>query len=339
MSETKRDISFPITIFLLVLVLAVSYFVSSFYINEVHDSIEKEMNHTLEDKIQSKKAQSEESAYRLIALFEHQKREAIPIIKKELYTKVALARQVALNIYEKAPRHERKRVTQKKIKETLSKMFYENEQNFIFITDYNANSILRGSHLNMKNIAEYRDADYRSIVLEEIQKVCRRGSGYIESRRSDTEEKELIYVEDLGIYQWYIGSSRVLDTQIEKIKKNLHQMIVSMPISQDSFFSLIQGDVKLYGTNLFDLPRDQKTQGWHKSEAQELLYYVKYYKDFDWYLVYGFKTSAMSEKIQKRFEHIENMVEKEFNFILRVSISLLVFTLLVSFLLVLKKDN
>ena len=335
MFSTRKIIPYLIVIVPLLLVLTLSFFMSTFYINKVRGYFEQAKVNSLGDYIDLQKSQSQQTTKQLTLLFEYTKNRVEPLIKKELQAKVELAYKTATNIHDKYKKAQRKKVTQGQIKDALYAMVFNDSNNFIFMTDYNANAVINGSHLEMKNITEYLDADYRSIVLEEIQKVRRRGAGFLESRRAKNGEKEIIYVKDLGFYKWYVGSSIIVKSKEDKLKSDLLEMIKSMPIESSDFIALFDAKQKLYGSNDFTLSQ-READGWYEDKKSNLYYYVKYYKDFDWYVVHGFNTSEMSTKAKEKFKNLEIMLDKELSFIVKASAFIVLITVVLSLLLSLK---
>ena len=79
----------------------------------------------------------------------------------------------------------------------------------------NGNSILSGLYkFKNKNLLAFEDADGRSIILEEIQKVKKHGEGFLRSRFSKDKSWQIIYVKALGFNNLYIGSA------VYEIQKN-----------------------------------------------------------------------------------------------------------------------
>jgi hypothetical protein len=156
---------------------------------------------------------------KLNEIFINRKKDLEKKIQRELKYKVNLAYELANQIYTKYKNKRTKHEIKEMIKFSLSKMAYEYDNDYIFITDFNGNSILKGSQkIDTNNLAAYLDMDARSIVLEEIQKVKKRGEGFLYSSVSNSYDKEIIYVKNLGFYDWFIGSSKRVKTQEEKLK-------------------------------------------------------------------------------------------------------------------------
>ena len=110
--------------------------------------------------------------------------------RRNLKIKVDTAFESAQKIYKK---YRNTKCKEYIIKEALN-------QHLVFIKDYEG--VVVG---NIKD--EHSDINGRAIGLEEIQKVRRHQEGFIKIKSADTNTTQSIYVKDLGMYDWYIGSS------------------------------------------------------------------------------------------------------------------------------------
>ena len=101
------------------------------------------------------------------------------------------------------------------LKKEIVGLFKESE---IFISDYNGNAILLGKQqLGDSSLVEYVDKDARSIVLEEIQKVQRHGEGFLTTTNSVSGQKEIIFVKNVKVLDWFIGA--VVNIEEKKAQK------------------------------------------------------------------------------------------------------------------------
>ena len=336
--NSKNLIPYLIVIVPLVLVLSVSFFITTFYLNKVTNYFAQAKENSIADYIDLQKAQSEQMTNQLTLLFEYTNNRVEPLIQKELKSEVELAYKIAHNIYKKYKGKKSAREIKQRIKDSLSEMVYNDNSGHIFVTDFKGNAILNGSHLSDKEISQYRDADNRAIILEEIHKVKKYREGFLHSRRSSDNEKEIIYVKDLGIYNWYIGSSNLVATQRLKLKSDLLEMIKSIPIDKSDFIGVYENSEKLYLSNDFDIHiRELDNDGkWHKHQIKNYYYFAKYYKKFNWSLLYGFNTTTMSAQAKHKHEELELMLERELEFIIKASAFIILFIILLSLLLSVK---
>jgi len=333
--NSNKLIPYLIVIVPLVLVLSVSFFITTFYLNKVESYFAQAKENSIKDYINLQKAQSEQMINQLTLLFEYTNNRVEPRIEKELKNEVDLAYKIAHKIYNKYRGKKSSKEIKQRIKDSLSEMVFNNTSGHIFVTDFSGNAILNGSHLKDKDIANYRDADNRAIILEEIQKVRKRKEGFLHSNRYKENEKEIIYVKDLEIYNWYIGSSNLVKKGRVKLKANLLEMIKSIPIETSDFIGVYENDKKLYLSNEFEIKIQEldKDGKWHKHQIKNYYYFTRYYTEFNWSLVYGFNTTSMSKQAKKKHEELELMLANELEFIVKASAFIIMFVVLLSLLL------
>ena len=323
----KKLIPYLIVIVPLILVLSVSAFITTFYLNKVTDYFAQAKVNSIADYIDTKKSESELWINQLVLLFEYTNNLLEPRIEKELKVEVDLAYKVAHRIYEKHKNSKSKREIKQRIKDALGELVFNNKEAYIFIKDFNANTLLN-SQVDEQNL------EHRDITLEEIQKVAKRKQGYLKYTNT-TNEKKMIYVKNLNIYGWFIGSSANFETQREKLKNNLLTMVKSAPIDKVEFMGVFSGNKTLYLTEKLKLKAENFTKDsqWHQHQLKGYYYFSRYYAPFNWYVVYGFSTKSMSVKAKNKHDKLEEILSKELTFILKVSAFIIIFIVILSLLL------
>ena len=345
MKLNEKIIPYLIVVVPLALVLTASFFITTFYLDKVSTYFHNAKEHSIKEHIDSKKAKSEMWVKQLNLLFDYKNNRVEEDIKRELQTRVDMAYKSARYIYEKYKSKKSKRDIKQRIKDTLNQMTYSANRDYIFMADFKGNNILsRSERLNQKNISAYEDADGRAIVLEEIQKVRRRGEGFLESNFYKGAGKEVILVKNLDIYDWYIGSSINVLEKKESLKSKLLNMVQSLPMDSADFMGLYDDKKAIFlskkakdilGDKSFELISKTLSEKstWHKDKLDGYYYYSKYYEPLDWHLVYGFEITKMSEKELKKQTELEEMLDDELEFIIKVSASIVIFVVILSLLL------
>ncbi|MDQ7044495.1 MAG: hypothetical protein Q9M32_01080 [Sulfurimonas sp.] len=112
------------------------------------------------------------------------------VVKWQLEEKMKSVYASTIKIYDK---EKSKKENIKNIKANLQRYTQTN----VFLASYYEKTLYG------KN--DYKDKDARTIVLEEIQKVRRRGGGFIVSSLDAKAQKRYILVKDLGVLELYIG--------------------------------------------------------------------------------------------------------------------------------------
>ncbi|NOR58920.1 MAG: histidine kinase [Sulfurimonas sp.] len=341
----KRIIPYLIVVVPLALVLTASFFITTFYIEKVNAYFHKVKEGSIKEHVESKKAKSEIWVQQLNLLFDYKNNRVEEDIKTQLQTRVDMAYKSARFIYEKYEGKKGKREIKERIIDALNQMTYSTQKDYIFIADFTGNSILsRSSLLNQKNISAYEDANGRSIILEEIQKVRKEGEGFLESNFYTGAGKQIILVKNLDMYDWYIGSSTNVLQKKDTLKSTLLGMVKSIPMDSADFMGLYDDKKAIYlskkmraflGDESLKVISENlsKEPTWYKDKLDGYYYYSKYYEPLDWYLVYGFEISKMSKKELKKQTELEEMLDNELEFIIKASASIVVFVVILSLLL------
>ena len=313
------------------LVLVVGFFMGSFYIDKVEGYFEQTRQSSIREYIDSKKKESEIWVNQLNVILQYKSYSIEGSIEKELKTRVDLAYESAKYIYEKYKDTKSKKDIKNRIKDALSQMHFNEMKNHIFITSYDGLSILSGSRdYDGKNMMAYTDADGRSIIFEEITKARKHKEGYIKSRHYNGSGVKTIYVKDLGFYDWYIGSSIFDLQQLEDAKHSSLDIIRSTPIQQNDFMAIYDNKKSIYlSSGMRDILGNEslkrisnslsKKSIWNGENIEGYFYFSKYFEPFDWHIVYGFSISKMSESELKKQKEIESLLNRELDFITKVS--------------------
>ena len=324
------------------LVLVLSFFMGTFYIEKIESYFDQARKNSIDEYITNKKKESEIWVNQLNILLKYKSDSIDEFIKNELKTRVDLAYDSAKYIYEKYKNTKSKNDIKIRIKDALSKMNFNEKKNHIFITSFNGQSILSGSReFQGKNILDYSDADGRAIVLEEITKVRKRKEGFIKSRQYSADGIKTIYVKDLGFYDWYIGSSIFDIQQIELAKHNSLDIVRSTPVFPNDLMAIYDNKSSIYlSSRIRDILGDDslktikntltKKSQWHKIDVDGYLYYSKYFKEFDWYIVYGFNISQMSKSELKKQESLQQVLDNELEFLTKISALIVILVLILS---------
>jgi len=338
-------IPYLIVIVPLALVLTASFFITTFYLEKVTTYFNSAKERSFKEHIDAKKAKSEMWSKQLNLLFDYKYSRAKPSVEEELRARVDIAYETSSYIYEKYKKTKSKGNIKERIVDALSHMKYGDKENYIFITDYSGNSILLGNQaIDKKNLASYLDSDVRSIILEEIQKVRKHGEGFLYTKSSVDEKKEIILVKSLGMYNWFIGSVMKLSEKEVKIKARLLDMVQRVPIESSDFIALYEGKKEIYSSSKIkeEFNEDDFTKlssslskplTWNKNMLDGYYYYDSYYEPMNWHLIYGFDTRSMSVKEIQKQEALNKVLDTEFDFILKASATIVFFVVMLSLLL------
>lgn len=202
----------------------------------------------------------------------------------------------------------------------------------VFIRDFQSNVVLGETALGDKEVALYSDADNRTIVLEEIQKVRRYGEGFLKSRRATDKDYELIYVEDLEVYGWYIGISMKIKTAQKQLKSELIEHLEYLPISDSEFLSLYEDEKLIYQSKNRGAIKAIVEDGWHKLSKERVYLFSETFSEFNWRIVYGF-ANTMPDTLVSENERLKEQLKSHLVFIVKLTWFIALVTFVLSLLL------
>ena len=292
MKQKKKKFTIFLIITLYILSLYGLYdYMSAEFSSRLEMSVEREKQSAIEEFVEREKARSEYLVNQLYVLLENRHSTIKPKIKEELTQEVRDAYDTAHSIYNKYKGKKPTREIQELIKDRCKQ---------IFITDFKGNSILKGSQtIDDKEFASYTDAEYRSTVLEEIQKVRRFKEGFLESKRAKDAKQEIIYVKNLDLYDWFIGVVILEDDKRLEAQKKFLEFMQKIPLGKNELLGVISKNEVLSLSPRLNEKFNEAFESdyiaqltpeskWYKESSGSRYYYTKHYADFDWYLLYSF---------------------------------------------------
>ena len=339
MRLSEKFIPYFIVAIPLSLVLVASFFITSFYLDKLSSYFDSAKERAIKEHVESKKLKSELWVKQLNLLFDYKYSRIDESLRDQLKEKVDMAYKSANYIYEKYKNKKSKKEIKERIVDALKIINFSDKDCNVFITDYNGNAVLKSSY-----DMNYVDADARSIVLEEIQMVRKRTQGYIRTRDYNTKKYSRILVKDLGVFDWFIGCKVNETDKLDELKRTLLGMLSSIPLDKSDFMGLYDNGKnillsskiqnKFSKSSLENISKNlSKDDNWHVDKFSGYYFLSKYYKPLDWDLVYGFDISIMSKQEILKQKQLENMLDKELEFIVKVSASIVFFVVVLSLML------
>lgn len=336
----KKIISTLIIIFLL-FVLSINFFLTKVYFEKITTYFDSLRKSSVQEHRENQKNQTQQWSKQFHLLIDSKYSKLEEEIEKELQERVSIAYQTARAIYEKHKKVKSKKDIQERIIESLEKIQYYGAENHIFITNYQGDAILLGDqNIDKDNLSNYLDADARSIVLEEIQKVRKYGEGFLKSKQIVDNEKEIIFVKDFGAYDWFIGTNIKVKEKEAILKSKLLEMLKDIPMEDSKFIAVYDKEKKLLlerelkdsfsNEELSNITNRLSSENlWHESAIKNYYFYNMYNESLGWNLVYGFDISSAYTKALDSNNDLELILEKENNLIMKISIVFFVVILLV----------
>jgi len=324
--------------------------ITSFYIDKLNYYFNENAKRYLDEYIMGEKAQGEEFVKDIEILADYDFAHLEESIKKELDERLLIAHKTATFIYNKYHRKVPESEIKERIVDALSSMTWYGRENYIWITDYDGNSVLSGNReLQDKNIAAYTDADGRAIILEEIQLARKYGQGYLSTRLRKGGSLQMAKVVDFRHFGWIFGSGIHLDRAMKEKKRELLHLIETAPKDASGYIALfedgkpvfvsVKDEKELSATLLAKMQQHLgKDKGWVELPQENAHIYISDLEPFNWHIVYGFRKAFFDSVLQDQQARMKKEIDQEIRFVLYASIfiALLVgiLTLIVSRLII-----
>ena len=322
----ERSLPKLIIITPLLLVAMITIFITSFYSQRIESFVQEDSQTLIKEYIQTQKTKSEGLVKQLLLLFDYTHSKIEQNLKLELKERVDLAYNSATYIYNKYHKKEASWLIKERIIDALSQMIYH-RKNYVWITDFEANNILADNkELQGRNLTNYKDADGRNIILEEIQKVRKYKEGYIPTRFRKGDGQQILFVKDFGHYDWFFGMGLHVNYALNELKSRLLAMVQSYPIEPNSFMAIFDKREMIYSSHMPDKAFEKRLfersiasyQGkplWINVDINGTMYYLDYYAPFGWYVLHGFSNSYFQEGMLKRQNKFEEEIAQEIDYI------------------------
>lgn len=186
------------------------------------------------------------------------------IINQKLHTRIQRRVEDAHGIAMALHKHYYETKSEDELKEliieSLRPLVWNAGESFIWILDLKGNFQLAPNylrHLEGQSIIDFEDATGRKVIQEEIAITKNQGQGFLwdtftkPNEPIDKQFKQLAYVKDFGIYDWYLGSGEYLDTATKLTNSYLLQAISQVGKGETDYFFVLDEN----GTMLLNYAR------------------------------------------------------------------------------------
>ncbi len=305
--------------------------ITSFYIDKLNYYFKENDARYLQEYLDGEKRQGEELVNDIDILANYNVVHLEENVKKELDGRLELAHRTAAFIYNKYRGTLPDRAIKERIVDALSSMTWNGRQDYIWITDYDGNSILSETRTyQSKDPSALNDADGRAIILEEIQTVRKYGEGYLYTRPKNGSSQLIEKVVDFGHFGWYFGSSAQLDQAMQEKKTELLELIEKAPKDSSGYITIFENNEPIYisekdAHNLSSTFLEKMRQslgrknGWTDLPQENAHIYTRYFKPFGWHIVYGFKKAYFDSVLQEQQSKMKKEIDQEIRFIIFAS--------------------
>ncbi|MEE8588193.1 MAG: cache domain-containing protein [Sulfurimonadaceae bacterium] len=306
--------------------------ITSFYVDKLNYYFKENAARYMDEYTMGEKRQGEEFVKDINILANYNFEHLEESVRKELDERLKLAHKTASFIYNKYQGQLSDKAIQERIVDALSSMTWHGKENYIWITDYEGNSLLSGSRdLQNKNISGFTDADGRAIILEEIQIARKYGEGYLKTRFREGASLQVVKVVDFKHFGWFFGSGIHLDRAMQAKKAELLRLLETAPKDRSGYIALFEDrepifiseeDEKELSATLLEKIRQHlvKDNDWIELPQENAHIYVHYFKPFNWHIVYGFKKAFFNSVLKHQQTKMKQEIDKEIQFIIYASI-------------------
>ena len=324
----------------------VTFLIVYFYAQRFNYYFEEESRRYMAEFVKVEKKQGEEFVKDLGLLLEYKDNRIEEEIKKTLTERVNIAYDTAKYIYDTYHGKISDQMIKQQIKDALHKMVWHQKRNYIWITDFEGNNILSANEqINDKNILDYKDADGRLIIREEIDLVKQHEEGFLTTYFRDNQSEQLMYVKNFGHYDWFFGTGRHRGDAKAELMQSTLKMLREMPTDMTAFIAIFnQNEPLLISKGARAYIHDENVRqiqhslndksSWYYLPSQKALILSEYFEPFGWHLIYGFDITHFTEKLQLQIGELSDEIDAERLNIIMASLFVLVivggFSLLLS---------
>jgi len=312
-NNEKRFIKYAVVILPASIILVFGFLTASFYYDKLTTYLEETKLEEIKLDSDFKKQKSKLFVEKIYKTYEQHYNKIQKDIEKELEEKIAIAYKAADEIYRKNKGIKSDKKIKREIKNLMMKLSWGKEQNYIFIKNFHGDAIV--SLAKNEIDIDYMDADARTIVLEQIQKVRKRGEGFLYSKYAKDEPQEIYFVKKLDMYDWFIGTKIQKKERYDILKDSLLEVMKMIPLDKDYFISL----------------RDSNNEIYKSSQVKNQEYiYSQYFEPLDTYIEYGYINTTQD----KKYENTQIKLEEEYkHFIKGLSFTTVLFIIFIFILL------
>ena len=341
-------------------IIVLTILISYFYISYRHQNFKIESEQLKQDFIEGEKKQLQTRLQSLYLLMQKKYENMEKPMQKELVSRINVAYDTAEFLHQRYSRGYNEKAVQELILGTLSRMEWSDKKEFIWVTDKQGNNLLARQKEFQKNILDYKDADGRSIIKEEIEAVNANKEAFIKTRLNPEEPRvQLMYLKDFGHYDWFFGTGMHYVDEYERIKQTMISTLSAIQTDPDEYFYIVNSEGRIIyhpemelDSNILDL-KDSKGFAYIKEQIERAkkdgAAYVQYlsmsrrynlnspkitlsiyFKPFDWIITTGFYALNIQNSIDRQQSLMKDEIEQEIQTILIFSLMLAVLVILLT---------
>lgn len=234
----------------------VVFIIASFIVNTEKASYELAMKQISQDYLETEKSRIRSKVNNMVNLVSYRQ----SIIDQKLHARIQRrvddAQRIAIGLYNQYKNKMSEDKLKKLIIQSLRTLVWNGGESFIWILDYDGKFQLAPNylrHMEGQSIIDFEDATGRKVIKEEIAIAKSHGQGFLwdtftkPNEPIDKQFKQLAYVKNFGIYDWYLGSGEYLDTATKLTNSQLLEAINQISKGEPDYFFVVdtQGNLLL----------------------------------------------------------------------------------------------
>lgn len=363
LNKDEEKILLAIKILPIILIIILPAAITYVFTLKSQNSFESDIKDIRKEFIQTNKEKIKKQVNYLENIFISKQKKSIFHMKKHIKEEVSEAHSIATNIYNNN-RNLGDKQLKKLITDTLRNLRFGDKKGYFFIYSLEGINIMHPikPELEGKNLIEYRDKKGVTIIKNAIPILKKEGevfsSWWWTKPNSQKEYKKIGFNKVFKPFNWFIGTGLYVDDQKNTIKDEILNNLEDYSLLENDYFFILNKkgiilsdhhkhkkqnkEDRLTHENINDIKQLStygegfivyKTRKSGEIEKSDKISYVKYLKDFDWILGYGFHPKDIEAKIGEKEAILKNQNANLVTgiFLINVFVTFILTTLIIIF--------
>jgi len=213
---------------------AIVLFAGTLIIDAEEENYRTAISQVEDDFIETEKSRIRSKVNNMVDLVEYRQSVINQRLHSRIQRRVEDAHKIALALYEKYHKNLSEPELKSLIIESLRPLEWNEGESYIWVVDHAGVLQLGPDYMKgmeSLSIIDLEDVNGRKIIQEEIALTQNQGQGFLwdtftkPNAPKDKQYKQLAFVKNLGLFDWYLGSAEFLDTAKELTNTHLLEAI------------------------------------------------------------------------------------------------------------------